>query len=81
MKSDLKTTSINLSNTLSKVHLRLEDFPKNDVKVVVFLSSWVNYREHTVNYSIKREIYFYPKINFYRQRIRDISKIRVKVFV
>ena len=35
MKSDLKSASITLSNTLSNVHLRLKDFPKKELKVVV----------------------------------------------
>ena len=35
MKSDLKSASITLSITLSNVHLRLEDFPKKDLKVAV----------------------------------------------
>ena len=45
MKSDFKSASITLSNTLSNVHLSLEDFPKKDVKVVVLF----NYRELTVH--------------------------------
>ena len=35
MKSDFKSASITLTNTLSNVHLRLEDFPKKDIKLVV----------------------------------------------
>ena len=35
MKSDLLYASINLSITLSNVHLRLGNFPKKDLKVVV----------------------------------------------
>ena len=35
MISDHKSASIALSNTLYNIHLRLEDFPKKDLKVVV----------------------------------------------
>ena len=35
MKSNLKSASITLSNSLSNVNLRLEDFPKKDLQVVV----------------------------------------------
>ena len=56
MKLDLKSASITLSNTLSNVHLRLEDFPKKDFKVVVYLSPWVNYRELTVNKYTKMKL-------------------------
>ena len=35
MKSDHKSASFTLSNTLSNVPLRLEDFSKNYIKVVV----------------------------------------------
>ena len=35
MKSDLKCASISLFNTLPNVPVRLEDFPKKDLKVVV----------------------------------------------
>ena len=35
MESGLKSASITLSNTLFNVHLRLEDFPKKDLKVFV----------------------------------------------
>ena len=34
MKSDLKNATIALYNTLSSVHLRLEDFTKKYLKVV-----------------------------------------------
>ena len=33
--ADSNRTSINLSDTFSNLYLRLDDFPKNDVKVVV----------------------------------------------
>ena len=50
MKSDLKSASITLSNTLSNVHLRFEDFPNKDLNVVfLFYPPWIFYREHTVN--------------------------------
>ena len=35
MKSYLKSASITLSSTLSNIHVRLEDFPKKDLKVAV----------------------------------------------
>ena len=35
MKSYIKSSSITLSNTLSNAHLRIEDFLKKYVKVVV----------------------------------------------
>ena len=35
MQSDSNRTSLNLSNNLSSLYLRLDNFPKNYAKVVV----------------------------------------------
>ena len=48
MKSDLKSASITLYNTLANAYLRHEDFPKNNVKIVVLFYSLVNYCELAV---------------------------------